>query len=147
MYYWLPKHSQTKVLTVCPIPRTREMKSGMECVNARRTLGNRTGTWHPASQGEAQIWCSFGSFMCLFWVTLMKWVPKKLEGVFLFCYCRLTRDWVSPGVKVTRLFFGNNSVRRSCFLLPPSLLWKKLEFCCFHPKCTEKINTGPVIAF
>lgn len=61
-----------KSLLPVPSPGTREMRPEMECVNAKRTLGNRAGTWHPTSQGEVQIWCSFGSFMCLFWVALMK---------------------------------------------------------------------------
>lgn len=92
--------------SLLPVPsRTREMRPEIECVNVKRTLGNRAGTWHPKSQGEFQIWCSFGSFMCLFWAALMKSVPKKLEGVFLFCYW-LRRDWISPGLKVTNLFLA-----------------------------------------
>lgn len=40
--------------------RTREMRPEIVCVSAKRTLGNRAGTWHPKSQGEVRIWCSFG---------------------------------------------------------------------------------------
>jgi hypothetical protein len=55
---------------------------------------------------------------------------KKLEGVFLFCYW-LRRDRISPGLKVTSLFFGVDSIRRPFFLLFPSPLRKEFDLAAY----------------